>query len=922
MIRHHPPDASLRSPGLTTILTSTLVHRLIWPLFLLALAPATVTATTVSQATLAPAAGGEPPLLHSDEQNLVLLEVRLGEYVLTEAIPGYQFGHETFLPLGELARLLTLAITIRPDQGAADGFVLSEARSFSLNVAQSRVTLAGQSQSFDPALVSQQGDEIYVASPLLAQWLPVDFDVDMSRLILQVKPRERLPLQERLERERMAGKAGVRTAHKEPAYPRHAIPYRMLGVPFIDQTLGVGLRAGNGREETTANYSAYLAGDLLGMESELFFSANQQEPQPEVRFTLARRDPDAGLLGPLHARTVVFGSGVAMPSVANVVSRTPTGTGYGVSNHPLTQPTSFDRHTLQGDLPPGWDVELYVNEALVGFQMARTDGRYLFEDQPLAYGANDFRLVFHGPLGQQRVEKQSFFLEQSTTPPGAFYYNLGQHQDNAGQRRSVAQFEWGLSKYLAATAGVVSLPVLDGAGANSADGQQYRNVGLRAFWRTFIVSNDFFSSSNGGWLNESGLKTRLGRVSLSYSLTQLNDFSSELFLPGTDPLRWRDKVRLDSAILSGWLPRLRTTLEWQRDQFQSGSTNLALSARVAGYLQRTSVSNQLTWQTSTAITTASGALQASRRVGVIGLNGQLSYSLEPQARLESLMLSADKLLHKAYLLNMGVVRSVSGHETLYTAGLNKSLGSYGLGLSTSYSSSGVFALGLQLFMGMSREPRQPQWRFDAQPKPDRGSASVLVFMDNNGNGVMDSGDAPIENAAITVNGSRAPAQTDAAGIAWLDRLPIRQYVDIAVDAQTLEDPYWQPQLKGVSLVPRPGHVAELDFAVILTSEIDGTVYLVEKTSRTGIGDVMIELLDADYQRVTAIKTSWDGYYLIPAVARGHYYLRVSPEQLKQFDLIDPGVREITILPDGKFISGADFWLRKKPAETEPDHSRE
>ena len=334
---------------------------------------------------------------------------------------------------------------------------------------------------------------------------------------------------------------------------------------------------------------------------------------------------------------------------------------------------------------------------------------------------------------------------------------------------------------------------------------------------------------------------------------------------------------------------------------------------MAAYVKGTAVSNQLTWQTSGGNASASGALQLSRRVGDIGLSGQLGYSLKPEAKLDTVALAGDKRLGEAYLLNLGLVRMVSSGETLYTAGLNKSLGRYGLGLSMSYSSSGVFAVGLQLFIAMGREPRQAQWRFDALPKADGGAASVRVFLDDNGNGVMDPGEEPIENVAITVNGSRAPVRTDAAGIAWLDRLPTRQHVDIAVDTQTLEDPYWVPQRKGVRLVPRPGRVAELDFPVILTSEIDGTVYLVEKTTRRGMGDVVIELLDLDRKVVSAIKSSSDGYYIVPAVAQGRYHLRVAPEQLKQFDLIDPGERVITILPDGKFINGVDFLLSKNPA---------
>ena len=877
------------------------------------LAAATSPAASLAALPVSPAEG-QLPLRRGDDPNLLLLEVRLDEHVLAEAISSYQVGRETFLPLGEVARLLTLAIRAQPEQGTAEGFVLSEARGFSLNVAQARLRLADQAQGFDPALVRLQRDDIYVASTLLSRWLPLDLEVDLSSLTLRVRPRERLPLQERLERERLGARAGARTTgYEDPGYPRLDMPYRLLGVPFIDQTLGLGLRSDNGNRQTSANYTAYLTGDLLGMESAFFVSSTKDNPTPDVRFTLARHDPDAGLLGPLHASSLMFGSGVSLPSVANIASSSPTGKGLGLtlSNRPITQPTSFDRHTLRGDLPPGWDVELYFNEALVGFQTSRTDGRYSFDDQPLAYGPNEFRLVFHGPLGQQRVERQSFLLDQSSTPPGAFYYNFAQHQDSAGLSRSVAQFEWGMNKYLTATGGFVRLPGL--AGSNSADEQLYTNLGLRAFWKSFIVSSDFFSSPHGGWLNESGLKTRIGSVAMSYSHTQLNDFSSELFLPTTDPLRTRDKVRLDGAIPAGFLPRLPLTLELQREQFQSGSTNLALTGRVAAYVKGTAVSNQLTWQTSGGNASASGALQLSRRVGDIGLSGQLGYSLKPEAKLDTVALAGDKRLGEAYLLNLGLVRMVSSGETLYTAGLNKSLGRYGLGLSTSYSSSGVFAVGLQLFIAMGREPRQAQWRFDALPKADGGAASVRVFLDDNGNGVMDPGEEPIENVAITVNGSRAPVRTDAAGIAWLDRLPTRQHVDIAVDTQTLEDPYWVPQRKGVRLVPRPGRAAELDFPVILTSEIDGTVYLVEKAARRGMGDVVIELLDLDRRVVSSIKSSSDGYYIVPAVAQGRYHLRVAPEQLKQFDLIDPGERVITILPDGKFINGVDFLLSKNPA---------
>lgn len=144
----------------------------------------------------------------------------------------------------------------------------------------------------------------------------------------------------------------------------------------------------------------------------------------------------------------------------------------------------------------------------------------------------------------------------------------------------------------------------------------------------------------------------------------------------------------------------------------------------------------------------------------------------------------------------------------------------------------------------------------------------------------------------------------------MDRLPTRQYVDIAVDRQTLEDPYWAPLREGVRLVPRPGRPAELDFPVILTSEIDGTVYLLEKGGRRSLGDVTLQLLDMERKLITTITSGPDGYYIIPALAQGRYYVRVSPEQRKRSGLEDPGMREVTVRSDGKFVNGIDFLLTR------------
>lgn len=823
--------------------------------------------------------------------------MRLDRHVLSEGLTAYQKGPHVLLPLGELARLLTVAIRTQPEERTASGFVLREERTFHLNATESAVTLEGRKEAIDPALIEVQPDDIYVAASLVERWLPVDLAIDFSSLSLRVNAREPLPLQLRLDRERRSREARP-ALYEDPGFPRRDSSYELLGTPSIDQTLALNIRRSGGQSESDARYTAFLAGDLLGMESALFLSAGGDDPGQRFRATLGRNDPGAGLLGPLSARSFAFGS-IAVPGLANVARTSATGNGVLVSNRPLTQPLSFDRHTLQGDLPPGWDVELYFNEALIGFQQSRPDGLYVFSDLPLVYGLNEFRLVFHGPLGQVRVERRSFILDPSLVGPGELFYHIAGHRDLAGNARTAAQFDLGLGRRVSASAGLSGLTL---AGVE----RRYVNYGLRAAWQSLFLHGDMVRADDGGELGELGAKLRLGRFTLGLSRAAPNDFTSEFFLPSTDPVRLRDRLRIDGIVALGDFSGLPVALEVTRDHLRSGLENSEAIGRISAYFLGTAVTNQLRWQSIGGIESADGALQISRRIGAVGMRGLVNYSLRPESDLTSIALSGERSLGEGYLINAGISRERTIPQTRYSVGLNKTLGSYGLGVTASYSTLGEVALLGQLFVALGREPREPRWMLDALPMADTGAVSARVFVDKNLNGVMDAGDEPVKGAVFLVNGGRHPARTDAAGSAYLSRLPTKQYVDVGIDIASLEDPQWVAQPKGARLVPRPGQAALLEFPVILTSEIDGTVHVREKGGFRTLGGVVVELLDRKRNVVNRTETASDGFYIVQFVPPGQYLLRVSPEQLKRQGLTDTGMRVIEVKPTGEFINGVDM----------------
>ncbi len=143
-------------------------------------------------------------------------------------------------------------------------------------------------------------------------------------------------------------------------------------------------------------------------------------------------------------------------------------------------------------------------------------------------------------------------------------------------------------------------------------------------------------------------------------------------------------------------------------------------------------------------------------------------------------------------------------------------------------------------------------------------------------------------------------------MAFLPQLPVHVPTDLAVSAATLDDPQWTAMPRGLRIVARPGHVAMLDFPLVITSEIDGTVYMAGPGGRRGIGEVELELVDARGQVAAQGKSASDGFYIVPFVMPGDYQLRIAPDQLRQLGLRADTVRTVRISADGKFVNGQDF----------------
>lgn len=864
------------------------------------------------------------PVTRPDEQ-LLIMELRLRDSVLSEGFFAYFDKGGLLVPLGEFVRALEFPIAVDPENGRASGWFIREDRLFSLDLLRREAVIDGRPQRFDRNLVELHQDEIYVDTRLLAKWFPVDITFDLSNLLVRLESREALPMELRLEREGRRRAAAGRLG-SGAVYPSVASPYQWAGWPSVNLSAEAGYRKDSlGEGDLTARYNMLAGGDFLKHEATLFVAGNEDLGVSQARFEMGRRDPDAELLGPVGATEYSFGD-IAMTPV-DLIARSRFGRGAQVSSFPLDRVGQFDRTTVIGDLPLGWEVELYRNDVLLDFQTARDDGRYEFADVPLLVGLNILTLEFFGPQGQRRTEVRRILVGQGQVQPGKAHFRLAANQQDEnllpvdgsdtlsvtdaalqGEPRALAEVEYGISRNVSVAGSVSTIPLISGR-------RSYGSLGLRTGFGPVYSRLDVIRDSEGGMAGKFGAQISMPlNLSLLADHSEFRDFVSETIVDDGDlPVR-NSNLRLDGVVSSGNQFRLPFTFGATREQSESGATDTTLTNRLSTVIQRVSFSNNLEWRkldTATIdSTTMKGTFLAGGRVYRASLRGELRYNIQPESELTTASLTSETRFRNGVNARLGVQRTfVAPTLTTVTAGLSRTFSFASMGITGGWSNDGSWNALLSYSTSFGRDPRTGEWHVSAKPAADYGSASVRAFLDNDLDGAFGPDDTPLQGVVFDSGVRRVDAPTDGHGVAFLPSLPAYRDLDLTISPQSLEDPYWVPDPEGYRIRPRPGNTIIVDFPVVVTGEVDGTVYLQDGGTTLEVADVALQLVAADGTVVGKTESVFDGFFLFEFVRPGRYRLRVDPDQLARLNLRAEGERSVDIEGSGTIVSAVQILLR-------------
>jgi hypothetical protein len=848
-------------------------------------------ALTLMALASAGAIGASAPSLNqwvAEPDDQFLLDVSIRQQRLGEGVRAYPTPEGTCVVFGDFLTTLDVPMHIDLDARSARGWAFKEGNRIEIDRAAGKARFGTQSEALGDGAIRDVPEGWCADTAALSRWFGIKVVPRTSGSALILESQAKLPVELAIERRKRAAQIKKNASIQLAGLPQVKLPYRMWRAPALDFVVsgGVTYRASTGTE-IDRRAAVYAAGEIATLSYTAQVGSDDKGDPQTFRFRAFRSDPDGGLLGPLNATHFEVGDVTGHDS--KLLGAGINGRGVAVTNQPLYTPAAFDRTRFEGDLPAGWEAELYLNGQLLGFAEAGDDQRYHFDDVQLIYGDNQVDIVLYGPQGQIRTRTENVNVGQDNVPKGQTWYWAGINQPgkdivnfqdfNDDPNRPKVQATIALAHGIDTKTSVgllVQAVALQDETLTYVEGSVRRSIG-RA-----LVEVAASRDTKGGTAARAQVLTRLGDVALSAEAIATNNFRYE----GQERESLREaRVSVDAPIKIG-----RASIPAHADvrytEKGDGTAYLEAAGRLSSHINRFNLSSEIHYRRNFAASEAGPdpppefetSLIGSGRIGDVRLRGAATWEFQPQSRFKSAEVSAYWSASQNADFEAGVTYDALTRVARGRLTHIRRFDTMAVSVTGEAATDGALALGFNL--NFSLDPNRG-FGLSRQTLANAGAVRARVYRDLNDNGrrVFDE---PLENGALITTGSRlAEHGTDVHGEVMVAGLANYVPVTVGIDTSSLPDPMLAPRKALQVVTPRPGIAADVDIPLVGAGDIEGAII---RDGGDGFEGLDVELIDASGKVVAATRTDFDGFFLFERVAYGRYTVRLGADSARVANL--------------------------------------
>ena len=815
----------------------------------------------------------------ADPDDQFLLDVTIRQLRLGDGVRAYNTPEGTCVVLGDFLTTLDVPVKIDLQAKKATGWAFQEANRINVDYAAGTVAYGGsKSEALAPGTIRETPEGWCVQAKALARWFGIGVTPLTAGSALVLQSDVKLPVELARERQERAKRIHAASFNLDDL-PQVRLPYRMWRAPALDFVVSAGVtyRARDG-VQVDRQSSVFAAGEIMRMSYDAQMTTSQNGKPQTLRLRAFRSDPDGGLLGPAHATH--FGVGDVEGFESRLTGSSAAGRGAVITNRPLTSQTSFGQTRFEGDLPSGWDAEIYRNDELLAFTQGTPDQRYVFDNVQLLYGENHVRIVLYGPQGQIRTREELIDVGQDSAPPGKTWYWAGVNQPTRDivtlekppdapevpKGQATLALEHGIDTKTSVAA-LARLMLIDDQRVTFVEGTVRRSIGKA------LVELGAARESSGGTAARAQILGKIGPVNVNAEAIIAKDFH----LQGSRLKSVRDyRVGLDAPIKIG-----HTTIPAHAEMHlldqRDGTKQLDAAMRLSANIQRFNLAAGAIYRRNynAGGTGPPGELMlnliGSGRVGEVRLRGLTEFDVSPRARFRTAQLSAYWSASENVDWQGDLAYDGAGKRGRARLSYIRRFDSLAVALTGEGATDGSFAMGLNL--NFSLDPNRG-FGLSRVPLAQSGLVHATVYRDLNDNGLHDSNE-PYEKGALVTTGNRlSEKMTNAKGSVTVAGLTPYAAVAVGLDESSLSDPMLVPRTPLQVVTPRPGVAANVDIGLVGGGDIEGTIV---KSGGLGYEGVDLELVDASGKVIATTRTDFDGFFLFERVAYGSYTIRVAAQ---------------------------------------------